>query len=91
MLFWETTLVTVTLPIFLTYFCSLSSSKKVHLLPVVISGIILAGTMITWLIYPPAHETTQSVGFAALVALACSLLTRAIIKEVYRIRGSFER
>lgn len=90
-MFWETTSLVITLPMFLTYFCSLSSNKRVQLLPAVICGIILLGSVATWLAYPSAREISQSAGFAALVALCCSLLTRALIKEVYRIRGSFER
>ncbi|KUG02878.1 hypothetical protein ASZ90_019744 [hydrocarbon metagenome] len=90
-MFWETTSIVITLPMFLTYFCSLSSNKRVQLLPAVIFGIILVGAVITWLVYPSDQEISKSLGFTALVALCCSLLTRAIIKEVYRIRGSFER
>ncbi len=86
----ETTVI-ITLPMFMTYFCSLSGSKKVQLLPVIISGIVLAGAVITWLIYPPAREIAQSTGVGALVALACCLLTRALIKEVHKISGSFNR
>jgi len=90
MFFWETVLLII-IPIFVTFLCSLSSSKKVQRLPAMISGIVLAGALLTWLIYPPSNEIAKGTAFAALLVLLFSLLTMALFKELRKITGSFDR